>query len=132
MAITLIESKGLPPGGIEFKDPRVPSKKWDDVKTSLTERVNQVIDFRRQNPRIYDPSRDKDFLDFDGVRREVTIYNYNRLGRTSPYFHITDSPEPPVKNGCCGAPLEERLCPTCSNRKLIGYRCPLCGRVFEL
>ena len=132
MAVTLMENRGLPPGGIVFHDPRIPSKVWKDDKTSLAERVHQVIEFRRQNPSIYDAEKDERFLNPVDVRNEITMFNYHRLGKNSAYFNVTDRPMAPIKNGCCGVTLEPRYCPTCIAKKIIGYKCPKCGREVGL
>lgn len=129
--ITLLENKGLPPGGIQFIDPRIKEKQWTEIGPSIEQRARQVIEFRRQNPKVYDEKSDDDVFNVEMVKQEIAVFNYHRLGRSSPFFHVTDTPVN-KKQACCNVPLVPRFCPSCSSKKLLGYRCPKCGKLHPV
>jgi hypothetical protein len=139
--IILIESSGLPPGGLIFEDPRVRGKLWNDTSAFLEDRATEVIKFRMANPEIYNPDKDRDFFDREKVKQEIVQYNYHRLGGNERWF-INQEPTtrkpswfqalPTSKRCDCGVEFEERLCTSCVGRKVIGYRCPKCGGLFDV
>lgn len=134
--MTLRTNTGMPPGGYQFRDPRVPARFWDDTHTFLDERVKDVIKFRFANPAIYNPQTDSDFLNPAKVRLEVMVFNCARIGNNPVYCYDVDAPpveRADVSGRCsCGVALEPRYCPTCSAQRLIGYVCPTCGRKYDL
>ena len=130
------QNTGLPPGGLIFKDPRS-GKVWDDTSAFMDDRITEVIKFRMQNPSIYSPVNDTQFLDRKNVEQEITDQNYARLGPSSVYFldpptRTIPGPSTHTAGRCsCGVDLEPRYCPTCQGRKVIGYRCPKCNQIYE-
>lgn len=128
--ITIIESKGFLPGGYAFIDPRVPDKVWKDTKTNLESRIAQIIDFRKSNPEIFDEKKEPDLFNPNMVKQEIAEFNYHRLGKRSPHFNVTTNPPAKSRHVCCGVDMVPRYCPSCPGNKLLGYRCPRCGR-FE-
>jgi hypothetical protein len=134
----LKSNNGFPPGGYIFQDPLVPAAKWMDAHTSLLERIKEVIRFRQSNPQVYPPEKTQ-FFDTLAVGIEITLYNCARLGNdphwcydeTKSQMNIPNTTVKPADNKCtCGAPLVERLCPTCGGRRVIGWICPACKKTY--
>ena len=138
--IILRQNVGLPPGGIQFRDPRVSEKFWNDCSAFLDDRITEVIKFRQQNPEIYDQKldRDADFFDREKVSQEITMFNYTRLNGDPNHFieangrRIPGTFNPVLGKCNCGMELVPRYCSTCVGKKVIGYKCPTCGRLYEL
>lgn len=128
---------GMPPGGFIFTDPRIGEAKYSDTHTFLDERVKEVIKLRSANPNIYDPVKDSDYLNPVLVRQEIAAANCARLGNNPLYCFDENAPvitKVSANTLCvaCNAPLEPRYCPTCAGKRLIGYKCPQCERLYDL
>jgi len=130
-------NKGWPPGGFQFSDPRI-SVKFEEPGDSLEDLVRRVIALRMANPRIYDPVTDGAMMNQDNVRKEVADANCRRLNN-NPEWCYDETAKPFQKyaglvNGkcVCGSDVEPRYCASCSNNKLIGYRCPKCQAIFDV
>lgn len=134
--IILRTNTGMPPGGFQFQDPRVPGMIWNDTHSFMDDRVREVVRFRSANPTIYDPKTDSNYLNPALVRQEIAAYNCARLGNNPIYCYDADAPVPQkatAESKCsCGVQLEPRYCPTCGGNKLIGYRCPKCNALYDL
>lgn len=133
--IKIRKNIGMIPGGALFKDPRIPSKRWEEA-AFIDDRVRDVIKFRSYNPGVYDRVKDADAFDFNRVTQEVTLFNYERLARNPDYFievpDVVPVPHYALTDFCgCDVPLEPRYCATCITKKIIGYRCPKCGRLYD-
>lgn len=131
------KNNGMPPGGIQFVDPRVGHMKWMDTHTDLAERIRQVLRFRLQNPLIYDPQADGDKLDFQKVGIEIVTYNCSRIGNDPNWCYDENKPQTNIalptapvnqpKCPTCGLELIPRYCKTCGGNKINGWDCPKCG-----
>lgn len=134
--MTLRTNTGMPPGGYQFRDPRVPARVWDDTHSFLEERVKEVIKFRFANPAIYNPATDSDSLNPAKVRIEIMEFNCARIGNNPVYCQDENAAiverAAPSGRCSCGVALEPRYCPTCSAPRLIGYKCPKCGKNYDL
>lgn len=131
--IRLIRRNGAyPPGGYPFQDART-GMKFDGMSDSFSGIVNQIIAHRQANPNIYSPSEGK-WFNFDLVADELDRATCLRLGNSDKWCRgVNDvTVALPKAKVCpsCDVPLEEKLCPTCSGRRLVGYRCPKCGKDF--
>jgi hypothetical protein len=133
------KNKGMPPGGIRFQDPLVPSMKWDDAHTGVEERARQVIRFRLANPQIF-PATDGKLFDFHQVANEIITFNCNRIGNdpnwcydeTKSQVNVGKPLAPPVEHKCpkCGCQLVPRYCKSCGGHKINGYDCPQCNKSY--
>lgn len=133
--IVCYSQTGLIPGGFRFADQRVAGKRFgDDGALFLDDCVQQIISFRRQNPNVYDPHKDSVFMYAPYVKQEVITQNFERLNGDPRYFGVVNGmvdQKLPSKHCDCNVPLVPRLCPTCAAYKIIGYRCPTCGREYD-
>lgn len=122
------------PGGVQYLDPRTANARWLDAHTFLPDRAGQVIKFRLANPTIY-PERD--WTQFPFVAQQIVDQNAERLNNDPQYFidmptTFATSPAP-VEKVCpeCNVALTEKICTTCSGRRVTGYRCLQCGKDFN-
>jgi hypothetical protein len=135
-----LKNKGMPPGGLQFVDPRVPTMRWLDAHTGLDERIQQVIRFRGQNPLVYDPQRDAALMNYQSVGVEIVNYNCARIGNDPNWCYDENKPQvnvPPVtapvnqpKCPTCGLDLVPRYCKTCGGNKINGWDCPACNKSY--
>lgn len=133
MSLLLIESRGLPPGGVIFTDPKT-GKKFDEPGDFLKDIVHKIVSYRVANPRIFTDV--KEVLS-DFVRQEVTDSNCARLGASSGYCIDTEwKPEVPrsfaTEKCSCNAPMLPRYCSTCGGNRVIAYQCSECKKVFDI
>ena len=126
----LRSKKGMPPGGIIFVDPRQPSMQWLDDHTFLTERVQQVIQWRARNPNVYDRSKDAAAFDPQSVTIEISDFNCKRLPAEYCFDHVTGvAPAAPSPSLCvCGATMTPIYCKTCGSPQITSWTCGSCGR----
>lgn len=134
----LIRTNGpMPPGGFQFSDP-ITGKKYADLHTSFEGRVAEIIRDRNANHRLFTDDR---LVSAEHVSRELSEFCCRKL-KNNPMFCSNGLPQinqlapvsAPVAKRCrhCGSnDLEEILCPTCSGRKVIGYKCKACGRQMQ-
>lgn len=135
MNTRLIRQNGaMIPGGYPFMDPRT-GMKFDGFDAGgFSDQVNRIIRHRTANPRIYPPTDGK-WLNFEEVTIELELYQCMRLGYDKRYCSDPAVSEEVAaaashQSGVCrfcGGTLKERLCPTCSGHKVIGYTCIKCG-----
>ncbi len=132
---TLRTSVGMPPGGVIYDDPRTPAAKWSDDHTWPTERAQQIITFRLANPNIYP---EPEWTNTDFVLAQVMEFNCRRLGNDPNWCIETSKPAPapaaaPLSRLCeCGGTLTEKLCATCSGKRVTGYKCAKCGKEYPM
>ena len=130
--MTIRENVGMMPGGIIYEDPRTPAAKWLDDHTWTDERARQIVAFRLANPTIYP---EPEWTDVKFVAQQVVDFNCQRIGYNPQFCMEYNKPAPyvaPAARTCPedGAKLDEKYCPTCSGKKLIGYECPVCKKEY--
>lgn len=135
-----LKNNGFPPGGILFQDPRITAMKWTDAHTGVTERAQEVIRFRRNNPQIYDPAKDAAALDAQAVAIEIINYNCQRIGNDPHWcydeaksqINIPAQTAAPDTRNCpvCGFQLVPRYCKTCGGNKVNSWDCPVCKKSY--
>lgn len=122
------------PGGYPFMDPRT-GLKFDGFDAGgFGDQVHRIIKHRSLNPRHY-PSDDLKWLNFEEVCIELEVYQCLRLGGDKRFCVDPDVSEAEAAKTShatgicrfCGGELKERLCPTCSGHRVIGYQCLKCG-----
>jgi len=140
MKFSLIRTTGaMLPGGYCFADP-ITGKGYYDMHTRFDARVDEIINDRRANHRLF---TDEAKLDPTHVAKELSEQNCERL-KNNPLFCSNGLPvvssqntqqtvilSAPTTKGCryCGSDkLTEVVCPTCLGRKVVGYKCQSCGK----
>lgn len=132
--LTIRTNIGMPPGGVQYTDPRTPSAKWLDDHTMLDERAAEVIKFRVANPSLYP---EPEWTSPAFVQQQIIDYNCQRWGN-DPQYCIEANPRAgqPVSviapRLCpeCGAPITPVYCKTCAGNKILNYECKPCGKEF--
>lgn len=135
MKPVLIRTEGpYPPGSFIFRDP-ITNKNYTDTHTGFDERVKQIIKDRQANMRLI---RDATRLGYDTVATELSEQICERLNYNSKFCTGDAVVSPSDMNGTpitrpgmtctrCGATqIEELICPTCSGRRVIGWKCKIC------
>lgn len=135
--IKLIRRNGpFIPGGYPYVDPRT-NMRFDGMEADFSEQVQKIIRHRTANPKIYPPAEGK-FLSTEFVADELDVYQCQRFGNDPKYcsdgkpFVGTVGRVSERKCSICGGPLVERLCPTCSGSRVIGYTCNNCKKDFPI
>jgi hypothetical protein len=128
-------NSGFPPGGWAFKDPRT-GMSFNGMEATLDQQELKIIKHRLANPKVYSQS-DINFFDRQYVRQEI----FQQLQSRSPGLFVgyegelvravqfSAEPQPSGKCSCGSEMFEPQYCPTCSGRKVIGFKCTDCGKV---
>lgn len=117
-----------PPGNFPYECPKTGRKFSGDG--GIKDTAMAVTQFHLANPKIFTDPTD---MDFEKVLRDVDCFQCLRLGN-DPRFCTngkSGSVQPAMKTLSklcpnCGVKLNEKYCPTCSSRRLIGAECPKC------
>lgn len=126
----IIRHNGWQHGGYPFTDPRT-GMKFDGLSANLKNQAAKVVLHRKANPAIYPPS-DARYLKTDLVAQEIQDQicarrpDICRPGNTRPV--ATRLAVAVTPNACpkCNGPLVEKMCPTCSGRRVVGWYCNTC------
>lgn len=134
MGFKLIGNRKQIPAGIPFKDPRT-GRVFDAYERGLNETVKMIIEHRSSNPHFY-PEAELKWFDLISVRQEILAEVYKKRpdlfekdSVDKPYVYVPV--ENPNGKACqCGSTeFEEVYCPTCSGKRLTGWKCKTCGKV---
>lgn len=134
MSKKLIRRDGaMIPGGFPFVDART-NQRFDGFEAGgFGDQVHKIIRHRLGNPNIYPPSEAK-WFSFEAVANELDEYQCLRMAGDSRFCSDPNSEHAQqaaahAAGVCrfCGGQLKERLCPTCSGHRVIGYTCLKCG-----
>lgn len=134
--IRLIRRDGeFPPGGFPFQDPKTGVQFNGLEAGGFNDQVRKIIAHRLANAKLY-PNGNA--FDFDSVAMELEIHQCQRLGNNPKYCrdteHRTVQHQASIGNPICPLckkPMSERYCPSCSGKKLIGWRCERCHTEFN-
>jgi len=143
MVYQLIRREGdFPPGSHTFTDPRTGMVFDGNGGFNFTNHAIAI--HRKANPKLYPPSEPK-FLDPDYIAVEQEIFTCTRLNNSSQWCKRSDgvaivkNKEPgdvvTLKVPCpnCGSEsATEKLCSTCSGKRVTGYVCNQCGFLLPL
>jgi hypothetical protein len=104
------------------------------MSCTFDEQVQRIIKHRLANPKVYLPS-DTEHLSPTSVAVELDDYTCQRIGNNSNYCTGgigTSQPARVVVRTCpkCGKALTEKICATCSGRRVTGYKCDVCKTEF--
>lgn len=135
MGLKLKGNRNQIPSGILFVDPRT-GREFNPYERGLNETIRHIIAHRSQNKTFY-PSSDGVWLDPDSVRQEVlsVVYSkrpdlFDRLNSEQQIPIYTSQRQSPNACSSCGFEGAEPVyCPTCSGRRITGYKCTNCGKV---
>lgn len=129
------------PGGIPYRDERVPQKHFPGMEVSTEDQqLTRIVEWRLGNPNVYPPSEEGGkFLNKDWVRdNQLRPYQKNRLGDNPAFFsggkgaHFvvmevrTSAPSRACECGATGA--SPVYCKTCSGARIISWKCNSCGK----
>jgi len=126
------------PGGYPYIDPKT-GMRFDGMECGFDEQVQRIIKHRLANPNLY-PASDPQFLSTTKVADVLDEYQCDRLGRSDQYCvgegaaqkNLSPSYLVNTLGKCsCGGEWEERYCPTCSSKRLVGWTCKVCGKRIE-
>lgn len=130
----------FPPGGYPYYDPRT-GIRYNGLEGTFDDIMRKIQADRKRNPRVYPPDEEQGkFLDLVFIGKSLDEYTCNRLGNSTRWctdgngqvinrnynlgkIQLTTCPD-------CNVALQEKICPTCSGHRVIGYVCPKCGRTF--
>ena len=137
--IRLIRRTGqMIPGGMPYVDPRT-NMRFDGFECGdFDGQVRKIIAHRLGNPKLYPPTEPQ-FYEYTYVADSLDTYQCQRLGNSDNYC-VGDgavgqnTPRAVVVDGkcsACGGEIIERICPTCSGRKIIGHICKGCGKIYD-
>lgn len=134
------QSAPYPPGnGYSYKEPKT-GRWFDGLLGNVTVTAQKVIAFKLANPHIFPEG---------GGDLESTIQLiYAQKFETHPHLFMGQEPAPqpqPTKKTqavtvhpryqltklcrfCGSAEFDEILCPTCSGKRVTGYKCRKCGK----
>jgi hypothetical protein len=123
----------MPPGGVQYVDPRTPAAQWTDDHTFLDDRARQVLTFRHGNPNVYP---EPEWNDLAFIREQISVFNCARLNYEGTYCYEGGTYVPPTPPGSaricsCNAQLVERRAACCGGR-LLSYDCPQCGKSYPV
>lgn len=124
----------FPPGGYEFTDPRT-GMRFNGMEATLPQQELKIIQHRIANPKIYNPS-DTNFFDRQEVRQEIFRQMHAKhpglfVGYDGEIVRVQKfaiEPQPTAACSCGSTEFETQYCPTCSGRKITGYKCTKCGK----
>lgn len=134
MHLKLKNSKNTLPSGMPFVDPRT-GRSFDAYQMGLNETIRGIINHRSKNPTFY-PESEGRWFDPIMVRQEVLRVAYEKrpdlfkqldgepIIQVAPVVNSKD----PVCNNCGSLSLEPIYCPTCSGKRITGYKCNNCGK----
>ncbi len=143
MVYQLIRRQGdFPPSGYIYTDPR--TGMTFDGNGGFDFTVHAIAMHRKANPKLYPPDDLKE-LDQDYIATLLEQYTCARLNNSSQWCKRSDGvvimkiKEPgdvitlkvPCPN-CGGTMGTERLCSTCSGRRVTGYVCNQCNFLLPL
>jgi hypothetical protein len=133
----LIRRNGdFPPGQYIFTDPRTGQ---NFLGVGFDETVREIIQHRQSNPKVY-PKEDGAWLDFEHTAIELEEATCLRIGNNGRFCRPANDqktftpqnlgaavqmPSPCIK---CGELMgTEKLCDTCSGRRVLAWICVKCG-----
>lgn len=135
---TLINRNVAPTGGFPFQDPKL-GKKYDGFSFDFKSLVSSIIRDRKANPLLY-PVEDSRSFDYDIVAQEVENYIWNNSKPQTRQNYFRDAKPPTMESDklvsgkscpkCQSTNVVERLCNSCSGRKVIGFTCKNCDYLF--
>jgi hypothetical protein len=118
---------GHPPGGFPYDCPKT-GRKFPSIG-GIADTATAVTQYHLANPKIFSGAE----MDFAYNLELVDCYTCFRLGNPRQYCTNGKLGNPPVieyvnSNVCpkCKTVMSERLCPTCSGHKVIGWTCKQC------
>ena len=139
MGLNLKNNKKIIPAGVPFTDERT-GRVFDAYQMGLRETVKAIIQHRSSNPTFY-PSGDAKWFDVVEVRQEVLREVYKKRPDLFVGFNASSSPQrvmvsaskPAAPSTCqCGSTeFDPVYCPTCSGRRVTGFKCQNCGKVSK-
>lgn len=121
---------GFAPKGNEFTDPKT-GKTFCGYQLSIEGAIKALVAHRQKNPQHY-PSTEPVWTDEANVRQEF----YRHLQARVPEMVIALEGSVPVPQAigadrkcpqCGSTDIEEIVCPTCSGRRVTGYKCKQCA-----
>ena len=132
--MTIRTNVGFIPGGYLYEDPRTPTAVWNQPHFNIDDVAAGVQAFRLANLRIYP---EPEWTDYKFIRQQVVDFNCRRIG-FDPNFcqdvnKTTYAPPLPESNRTCPkcqTVLVPMFCPTCSGRRVTGYKCEACKSEF--
>lgn len=120
----------MPAGGWGFKDERT-GKEWKGIEWNWEMLPKDIIRHRMENTHVY-PRGEGKWFNYGMVLQEV----FARKHATNPELFLGENGElklpTETKCACGAADWEEVVCPTCSGRRVTGYRCRKCNATKRL
>ena len=125
------------PGGYPYTDPKTGFKFDGFSAGGFGDQVLRIIQHRRTNPTFYPPWNQEPFNE-TFVGNQLDEYQCQRLGNDKrfcvdenlPAVPAIKNPVPVGKCAACGGDLIEKLCSTCSGRRVTGRTCTKCGKGY--
>lgn len=123
-------------GGWPFVDPKS-GFKCNGYEGTPKMHANKIIAHRRANPTLFPPN-DASLFDVNSVIQEIyqqKFQTHPQLFVGQPGYTVLKMEKPAKKNyqpnsKCpkCNSPdFEPVYCPTCTGRRITGYKCKSCG-----
>lgn len=129
-------SSQFPPGGYPFIDPKT-GMKFNGWEGSPQMIAVKVAEHRRGNPTFYPDGAGQDT---NGIIQEI----FAQKMKSMPWLFVGQPDQGPQpypsepasqavtilgdKCGCGSTEYEPIYCPTCSGKRITGYKCKSCGR----
>ena len=130
----LLKHSGWQNGGYPFKDPRT-GRHFEGMTVNLFNQAQRVALHRRGNPKLY-PPQDPQFLNPQmieiEIQEQICVKRPDLCNEAVSRRPVNSAPwAPPTICPKCNGPITERLCPTCSGRRVTGWECKPCKTIYR-